>query len=393
MEAQLYLRCLGQPALFSPAGEPIPFRTKKHLALLVYLSVEARQSHRRDRLAEFFWPNASITEARHSLATALSILRPRLGPGGIESSRDHVRLARGRLALDLDRLASGEVLGGDTDKPLEIAGFLEGFDIPDSGEFALWKDRVHARLLPGIMSAFGMLLDSCRRRGDTREIEQLATRMLSLDELCEDAIRARMESLAFSGDRLAALRLYEEWRETLARELNAGPSEEIESMAVTLRARGWERTPLSAIPAAPFEQRRGRHFIGRASEYRVLFEAWERVREKDPSHILVLGDSGIGKTTLVDRLTTAASLGGAAISRVQCYDLDKDIPYAVLTGLVTGLLARPEVMGTTPEALAGLALAVPQVRQKFPSLPQARDVHGETARIELQNRSNSCWRH
>jgi type II secretory pathway predicted ATPase ExeA/tetratricopeptide (TPR) repeat protein len=294
-----------------------------------------------------------------------------------------VRLARGRLALDLDRLASGEVLGGDTDKPLDIAGFLEGFDIPDSGEFALWKDRVHARLLPGIMRAFGMLLDSSRRRGDTREIEQLATRMLSLDELCEDAIRARMESLAFSGDRLAALRLYEEWRETLARELNAGPSEEIESMAISLRARGWERTPLSAIPAAPFEQRRGRHFIGRASEYRVLFEAWERVRDQHPSHILVLGDSGIGKTTLVDRLTTAASLGGAAISRVQCYDLDKDIPYAVLTGLVTGLLARPEVMGTTPEALAGLALAVPQVRQKFPSLPQARDVHGETARIEL----------
>ena len=50
MEARLYLRCLGQPALFSPAGEPIRFRTKKHLALLVYLAIENRQVHRRDRL-------------------------------------------------------------------------------------------------------------------------------------------------------------------------------------------------------------------------------------------------------------------------------------------------------------------------------------------------------
>jgi predicted ATPase len=107
------------------------------------------------------------------------------------------------------------------------------------------------------------------------------------------------------------------------------------------------------------------------------------VRNHHPGHILLLGDSGIGKTTLVDRLTTAASLEGAVISRAQCYDLDKDIPYAAVTSLVSGLLGRPEVMGTAPEALAGLALAAPQVRQKFPVLPQAKEVQGETARIQL----------
>ena len=44
MEARRHLRCLGQPALFSPAGEPVRFRTKKHLGLLVYLAIEARQA-------------------------------------------------------------------------------------------------------------------------------------------------------------------------------------------------------------------------------------------------------------------------------------------------------------------------------------------------------------
>ncbi len=383
MEARPYLRCLGQPTLLSPLGEPIRFRTKKHLALVVYLAVEARQPHRRDRLAELFWPNVPTPEARHSLATALSILRPRLGPGGIDSSRDHVRLTPGRLDLDLDRLLSGEILGNAVEKPLEIGGFLEGFEIADSGEFTLWKDREQARLLPKIMSAFTLLIDNCRRHGDTRQIDYLAGRMLLLDELCEDAIRARMESLTFAGDRLAALRIYEDWRDKLAHELHAAPSEQLESMAASLRARGWERTPLSEIPETPFDQRRGRAFIGRASEYRILYEAWENVRNHRPGHIMVLGDSGIGKTTIVDRLTTAASLEGAVISRVQCYDLEKDIPYAAVAGLVSGLLSRPEVMGTPPEALAGLARSVPQVRQKFPSLPEAREVQGETARIEL----------
>src|SRR5215210_8983566 len=110
MEPQRYLRCLGQPALFTAAGEPIRFRTRKHLALLVYIAVEERV-HRRDRLAELLWPRVSSNEARHSLATALSILRPRLGLDGLESSRDHVRLAPNRVSLDLEQLESEDVLG------------------------------------------------------------------------------------------------------------------------------------------------------------------------------------------------------------------------------------------------------------------------------------------
>lgn len=383
MEAPRYLRCLGQPALFSPAGEPIRFRTKKHLALLVYLAVEGRQAHRRDRLAELFWPKVPIAEARHSLATALSILRPRLGPGAIESSRDHVTLASGRLDLDLERLMCEEILGTEMERPLEIAGFLEGFEIPDSGEFALWKDREQARLLPRIMSAFSTLIESHRRHGDTRQIEYLANRMLALDELCEEAVRAKMEVLALSGDRLSALKLYERWRLKLNDELSAAPSEQLVSMAAQLRRRGWEGAPVADIPTPPTDQRRGRPFVGRSVEYRILYEAWEDIRNRRRSHVMVLGDSGVGKTTLVERFTTAASLEGAVVSRVQCYDLEREIPYATVAGLVVAVLDRPEVLGTPPEALAELSRIAPQVRQRFPSIPQPKDIQGDTARIEL----------
>ncbi len=145
MEPQRYLRCLGQPALLAATGEPIRFRTRKHLALLVYIAVEAR-AHRRDRLAELLWPKVSVTEARHSLATALSTLRPRLGLEGLETSRDHVRLMPGRVTLDLERLHAGDVLGTEVTGPLEVAAFLDGFDITDSAEFTHWKDRQQARL-------------------------------------------------------------------------------------------------------------------------------------------------------------------------------------------------------------------------------------------------------
>src|SRR3954466_491965 len=382
MESQRYLRCLGQPALFSAAGEPIRFRTRKHLALLVYLAVEQR-TQRRDRVAELLWPRVSANEARHSLATALSVLRPRVGTDALETSRDQVRLMPGRVTLDLERLRAGDILGTEVTGPLEVAAFLDGFDINDSAEFTHWKDQQQARLLPIIKDAMLVLIDRCRRTGDTRQIERFADRMLLLDELSEEAVRAKMEARAFAGDRLTALEIFEEWRVKLAEELQGVPSDLVEGMAVRLRRRGWERTTLPKIPNVPTDQWRGRPFIGRTAEYRVLYQAWDEVRRGSPRHVLLLGDSGIGKSTLVERLTTAAGLEGAAISRVQCYDLEREIPYSTLSCLVSGLMDRPGVSATSPEALAELSRMVPELRRRFPNIPPGSDSQGETTRIRL----------
>lgn len=383
MEAGHRLRCLGYPALFAPNGNPIRIRTKKHLALLAYLAVEPRGPHRRDRLAELLWPRASTAEARHSLATALSVLRARLGRQALDGGREHVRLAPSALVLDLDRLAAGDIVGNEVVPPLEVAAFLDGFDIPDAPEFMLWKDRQQARLLPAIKTGLIRLMDLCRRTGDSRQIALLADRMLALDELSEEAIRAKMEACAFVDDRLSALRVFEEWKVKLAEELGAAPSALVEGIAVRLRQRGWERTTASDIPTVRTDQWRGRPFVGRASEYRVLYEAWEQTARAAPVHSLVLGDSGIGKTTLVGRFTTAAGLEGAAISRVQCYEIEREIPYATVGSLIHGLLGQPGVSATAPEALAEIGRTVPEVRQRFPGLPAPVESRGETARIRF----------
>jgi DNA-binding SARP family transcriptional activator len=224
MKPRHQLRCMGQPALFAPNGDPIRFRTKKHLALLVYLAVEGMRSHRRDRLAELLWPKAETAEARHSLATALSILRPLLGINALTTSREQVSLDHDRLSLDLERLVSQDVLGGETSGALDVAPFLEGFDIPDAPEFAMWKDRQQARLLPMIKDALVILMHRRRRSGESRLVEQLAERMLSLDEFSEEAVIAKMEARALAGDRLTALKLFEDWKARLYVELGAAPS-------------------------------------------------------------------------------------------------------------------------------------------------------------------------
>jgi DNA-binding SARP family transcriptional activator/tetratricopeptide (TPR) repeat protein len=383
LDAPLFLRTLGLPALFAANGDPIRFRVKKHVALLAYLGVEHRTAHRRDHLADFLWPRASAAEGRHSLATAISVLRAKLGRKALETTRDTIRLADGVVEVDLTRLEAGAVLADESRPELDVAAFLDGFDIPDADEFMRWKERKQAGLLPSILKAMIVLIDRCRRTADTRTMEPLADRMMVLDPLSEDAVRAKMESRAFDGDRLTALRVFEEWKETLARELGAVPSELVEGIAIRLRRRGWERSVNDKIPSVRTDQWRGRPFIGRRVEYRVLYEGWERTQRGEPGHALVRGDSGIGKTTLVERLSTAAGLEGASVSRVQCYELEREIPYSVVTGLVVGLLDRPGATATAPEALAELGRTVPQVRQRFPSLPPPIESQGETARVRL----------
>ena len=383
MSAPHHLRCLGQPTLYSPSGDLVRFRTKKHLALLVFLAVEHHSSHRRDRLAEFLWPRADMAEARHSLATALSILRPRLPADALQSTRDQVRIRTTDLVLDVDQLTARHIHGSDALGMVDLPGFLEGFEIPDAPEFALWKDRHQARLLPQFKEALVLLIARHRRSGESRYIEQLADRLLALDELSEEGIRAKMEARAWAGDRLTALKIFEEWKGKLRDELHAAPSDRLELMATTLRRGGWERAVINDIPVVSPDKARERPFVGRSDEYRRLYDSWEGLKHGKAVHSIILGDSGVGKTTLVERFTTAVGLEGAAVARVQAYDLDRNIPFATLRGLGLSVLDMPGASAAPPEALAELARVLPEVRRRFSSLPAPGQGQGETARIRL----------
>ena len=152
-----------------------------------------------------------------------------------------------------------------------------------------------------------------------------------------------------------------------------------------LRRRGWERTTATTFPTVPTDQWRGRPFIGRAAEYRVLYELWEAVQRGEPGHALVLGDSGVGKTT---SLVGEAHHGrGARGCRHQ--------PGAVLrSGARDPLLHRQQPDSGIAEPARGHGHRA-RVRwpswpgrcrrcgTDFPHIPPSSDSQGEAARIRL----------
>lgn len=388
MTTRHILRCLGEPALIAPTGRPVEFRTRKALGLLVFLAVEGR-THLREALAELLWTRAGSQESRHSLANAISEIRRRLGRTAVETAGDKVRLRGDAVELDLQRLLAGEVLGNEVRGPLDVDGFLEGFELPDAVGFAHWKEAQRARLIPAVRDALVVLIDRARRTGDFAGLGRLGERLSRFDELSEDGIRARMESRAFAGDRLGALRLYEKWRTDLEGHLGAVPSALVEGMAMRLRRRGWERPGEADSPSIRTESWRDRPFIGRAQEYRQLYEAWEATLQGQPSHRLIVGDSGVGKSTLVERFAAVAALEGASIVRTQCHELERELPYVSASDIVKQLIDCPGASATPPEQLGELAQHIPAVARRFSHLPPPVDTKGDASRIRFSESMHS----
>jgi hypothetical protein len=188
---------------------------------------------------------------------------------------------------------------------------------------------------------------------------------------------------AFAGDRLGSLRLFEHWKVELASQLGAVPSDLLEGMSLRLRRRGWERPGSVDIPAVRMDQWRDRPFVGRAEEYRQLYEGWESTMRGEPRHRLLFGDSGVGKSTLVERISAVAALEGGTVTRTQCHELEHELPYAAVSELIVQLVDRQGATATPPEQLAELAQHIPAVRRRFANLPEPLATQGEASRVRF----------
>lgn len=82
-------------------------------------------------------------------------------------------------------------------------------------------------------------------------------------------------------------------------------------------------------------------FVGRVLERRALDEAWERSKLGEVAAALVIGEPGVGKTTLCTRVVKKAILQGARSLTATGYELQRNLPY----GVVTQLLKEAQQLG------------------------------------------------
>lgn len=360
----LRLLTLGAPLLFSTTNEAVRHRTRKHFALLIRLALEPGRKFARDYLIDLLWPDVPTERGRHSLSQAVTVLRQTVGRQNLAALRTSVALAEGVVETDALLLEAGEP---------EIRGrFLEGFEVRGARGFEEWREGCVAHLHPRIRDCLVKRMDAARRIGDFATVERHARVLEEVDPLSEDAVRGVMEARAWVGDRSNALKAFARFAARLAEDLNAKPSPELTRIADLLREgrRAAARPTADGVP--PRQERRfeAETIIGRQDEFSTLYDAWLEVRQRRPRVMVLLGEPGIGKTTLTNAFISSCQMEGGIIARTQAYDAERELPYTVLAELVRQLTLQRAIGAAEPDALAELSRLTPEVRSVFPGVPR-----------------------
>jgi DNA-binding SARP family transcriptional activator len=271
----LSIRLLGPPDV-SIEGRPLRFGTKKSLALLCYLAAEGRRHSRRE-LAELLWPESDERHARTDLRSALAKLRKTLGEDG-DAQKEvvrsllvdgaHLGIESRRIELDLEALQTAVSLArtGTSPRGMSAEGlgcrdlisrlrghlgiyrgeFMEGFSVEDSPEFELWLEAERARwrrVFGEICERLSRLEGEAGRPQEAIEAARLWVRHAPLEE---GAHRRLVELLSTAGDSEGALLAYEDFRDTIGRELSSEPSAQMQELAGRLQEEVEARTSLGA---------------------------------------------------------------------------------------------------------------------------------------------------
>ena len=210
------IHLLGRFAV-SVDGRPIPtadWRRDRAAALVKLLALRPAHRIHREQAMEIFWPDADPEAAGANLRKAIHFARRTLGVHDlIEVRNDIVSLApHAELEIDAESFeaAAKAALGGGNKSAYErAADFYGGRLLPDD-LFVEWLDTPRAQLQ--------------QRYGDLLRAGGLWQRLIALDPADEQAQCALMQVALDAGNRVEAIRQFNQLRENLHAELGVGPS-------------------------------------------------------------------------------------------------------------------------------------------------------------------------
>lgn len=327
---------------------------RQQRALLARLLLEPGRAVPVDRLVDDLWGDDAPPSARGSLQALVSRLRNVLEPG--RSAADPAGMLVHRApgyALDVPAAsidaARFDSLAGEGRRFLADGRPGEALESLDDA-LALWRGDVLADLADGtFVVPFATRLHGLRT--DAREHRATAllatgaaaSAIAELEALtAEDELRERpwellLQALHATGRTAEALERYRTLRDRFRDELGLDPGaglRQVESALLqgtptlgagrrALLGPADHPGPDAAVPAEPPAPYAAAPVpIGRDAEWELLAGALARGSAGATAWAVVVGDPGIGKTTLVQHLASTAEAGGVRARFGRCHEAD-----------------------------------------------------------------------
>ena len=297
-----------------------------------------------DVLVEALWADSPPARPLDQVSVLVSRLRAVLGRERIVHADAGYRLAYDWLDVDelaavsteaAQRFADGNPVGAaaasrvamsllrGAPAPVDLPGPWVAGELADVGRIVARSRSTAA----AVFLAAGAWLDAV----DVAAVE------LAVDPYDEQALRTLMRANVWGGRPAAALAAYAAARERLAEDLGTEPAPETASLhAAVLRG---ELSPDSAGP--PVAGRTVASLVGRERELALLDAAADRARERVVQVVVVEGEAGIGKTSLVRAWTARRPQSDVVLFGV-CGELGASTP---LDPLLVALASHLRAVG------------------------------------------------
>lgn len=386
---RLRLRLLGRFGVEGDLDGPAP--TGKAERLLKVLAAKHGRPVPVETLVDALWRDHPPDRADRNVAVLVSRLRRSLGRARIDGGP-----AAYRLVLDdstVVDLFEAEELVTNAERELAHGRYALAAVGAEQAEKLLTAgpplvdelDSAWAEKLRRLAVAQLRLARVCRWRaalelGEYRTAIEVASAALAADSLDEEACRAVMIGHQRGGAAGAALSAYHTLRVELAEALGADPSKATRAVFLSvLRADppsfGTGRLPAETPPPPST-------LVGRDAELEQLLALWSRAASGEGATALVLGEAGIGKSSLAAALTARVRQTGGLVLTTGCFEAERSLYLQPLVAAVRAVVAlhRPTVL----RELAGDWLGT--LLELVPEMAQSTGgVHYEHAAPELEH--------
>jgi DNA-binding SARP family transcriptional activator/tetratricopeptide (TPR) repeat protein len=348
--------------------EPQALGSRKARLTLQMLAIAGGQAVPAGVLIDALWDTAPPARPEDQLSVLMSRLRSVLGRDRIEH-RDHGYLLHcdwldatelAMLTREVEtRRETGHVMGAVAAARVALSLIRGDGPQPLPGEWAQLRQAELERLISRArLVAATALLEA----GDWMAASDAAAAAAERDPYDEAALRVLLRAYVMGGRVAGALATYATARERMADELGIDPSPETTALFTAI-LRGELTVPARPAPASS-------GLVGRDDELAYLEAIATRARGGSAEVVVVDGEAGIGKTTLLRAWADRRAATGDTVLLASCGPLDRSLPLDALLTALAALLRELEpgvsadILGTDTAILAPLLNMTPSPRLK-----------------------------
>lgn len=356
-------------------GEPVAenrIGNRKARLLLKLLVAKHGRHVPMDTIIDALWSGAVPSKAVANVATLTARLRASLGSDVIDGGRSGYRLVVPPGCTvdvgDAERLIEEAERRLDAAQPaLAATAAAHALDLLGSGR-PLEEESAEGGWLDDLRRELERLLRRARVAswrasagiGEHRRALVVAEEAVAADPLDEEAHRAVIVAYYRLGEPGEALAAFERARSTLVEELGAEPGPETQELYLAV-LRGEAVVDDAGRAAGGVRQAR---LVGRDAELAALTRCWDEAIRAVPSCVVVVGESGIGKTRLLDELGAEVRATGCIVADARCYESEESLFLQPIVEVLRAILATvpSDLVARAAQGRAGpLAALVPEL--------------------------------